>query len=356
MLVEFRTLIIDGTRYAGELKGTDRVIQSNSQLLKQDPSNQTLQKDIARKQAFRDECQNHIKRISEDIAIGLYKLFQQHNSWAFSPEPTEASSSSKAGSSNKELQKSGSSNKREIQTLTAHSKILEKQIKRNEEEVERMRSDHRQMIETLQKQLAAQDEEIRSMKELIQSSSSVPQPQSGSSSQDVMIIDSQMNSREEEASHIQSIESGLVPGSFPHTVVLKTRDSLNLMMSEIDNLRAEVVTVLNKDIPDNLQRTVRVMHQDVQTTLQTTTSNHIKHLTDLVRELVGDFETRLVALESIAKRLAPAGSNLHSDDHSDKPAIRSTQDPRLLFRRHSTLTSSETHASTENKPEGCMQQ
>ncbi|KAI9628179.1 hypothetical protein KEM48_011760 [Puccinia striiformis f. sp. tritici PST-130] len=155
----------------------------------------------------------------------------------------------------------------------AYSKILEKQIKRNEEEVERIRAEHRTMIEKLQGQLAAQEVEIERIRADKPSTSSTSQSHiqlhrtsTDTSTEDAMILDTQINSPELET----------------------TSDQSDHFFEERD--------------PQYLQRSVKVMQQDVQSTLEMSTTNHLKLLTDLVNDLVVDFDNRLSSLESIAKK------------------------------------------------------
>ncbi|POW04664.1 hypothetical protein PSHT_11140 [Puccinia striiformis] len=342
-----RTLIIDGTRHAGELKGTDKIIENHNALLKLDPSNQTLQDGLAHKKESRDQSFNQIKKISHDFSIEIYKIFQNSNQLS-STKTTSSSSSSSSGTTTSSVK---STIKEDHKSLMAYSKILEKQIKRNEEEVERIRAEHRTMIEKLQGQLAAQEVEIERIRADKPSTSSTSQSHiqlhrtsTDTSTEDAMILDTQINSPELETTSDQ----------FQHALNIQTRTALDLMITDITNLREEVITFLKKEIPNNLQRSVKVMQQDVQSTLEMSTTNHLKLLTDLVNDLVVDFDNRLSSLESIAKKF------LSVDDQA-KLIRKNTKDPRILKRLSTTINPSAPSSAIQPNsdpanPQACNQQ
>jgi hypothetical protein len=370
-------VIIDGTRYASDLKGTEKLIEKNAENLKKQPDNQAFLKEKQTKLAVKEECLKQIQAISTQVAQQLYQIYQQQQQKSqYSAENLMTTDSSQQQQQQQSTSSSHSAQtsddgprRKELETLTAHSKILEKQIKTNEEEVARMRSEHRQMIETLQQQLATQDEELRTMKELIQSS-----PSSRPIAEDAMVLDSQPHPKpEENPDHLQQqpTEGATDQASFSITALTGHRDALDQMAIEITNLRAEVVSYLTEEIPGNVQRSVRVMQQDVQSTLQATASVHIKNLTDLVQDLVADFEARLVALEAFAKRLSSAldppsaSTDQPLQNRKLSPAStssttttlsssRSSRDPRLLHRQ-SAAPSSDSKSPIDNNP-SCRQQ
>ncbi|KNF02982.1 hypothetical protein PSTG_03932 [Puccinia striiformis f. sp. tritici PST-78] len=342
-----QTLIIDGTRHAGELKGTDKIIENHNALLKLDPSNQTLQDGLADKKESRDQSFNQIKKISHDFSIEIYKIFQNSNQLS-STKTTSSSSSSSSGTTTSSVK---SAIKEDPKSLMAYSKILEKQIKRNEEEVERIRAEHRTMIEKLQGQLAAQEVEIERIRADKLSTSSTSQSHiqlhrtsTNTSTEDAMILDTQINPPELETTSDQ----------FQHALNIQTRTALDLMITDITNLREEVITFLKKEIPNNLQRSVKVMQQDVQSTLEMSTTNHLKLLTDLVNDLVVDFDNRLSSLESIAKKF------LSVDDQA-KLIRKNTKDPRILKRLSTTINPSAPSSAIQPNsdpanPQACNQQ
>ncbi|KAA1097921.1 hypothetical protein PGT21_023908 [Puccinia graminis f. sp. tritici] len=374
-------VIIDGTRYASDLKGTEKLIEKNAENLKKEPNNQAFLKEKQTKLALKQECLEHIKTISTHVAQQLYQIYQKQQQQSHSAENLMTTDSNQQQQQQQQSSSSSSAQtsdddpcRKELETLTAHSKILEKQIKTNEEEVARMRSEHQQMIETLQQQRAAQEEELRTIKELLQSSTSVPP--SRPIAEDAMVLDSQPNPKPEENPDDPQKQQQQPEGPTDQVILATTfltghRDALDQMAIQITNLRAEVVSYLTEEIPGNVQRSVRVMQQDVQSTLQATTSLHIKNLTDLVQDLVADFEARLVALEAFAKRLSSA-LDPHSANNDQPPqsrklspastssntttlsSSRSSRDPRLLHRQ-SAAPSSDSKSPIDNNP-SCRQQ
>ncbi|EFP92950.1 uncharacterized protein PGTG_18963 [Puccinia graminis f. sp. tritici CRL 75-36-700-3] len=372
-------VIIDGTRYASDLKGTEKLIEKNAENLKKEPNNQAFLKEKQTKLALKQECLEHIKTISTHVAQQLYQIYQKQQQQSHSAEnlmTTDSNQQQQQQSSSSSSAQTSDDDpcRKELETLTAHSKILEKQIKTNEEEVARMRSEHQQMIETLQQQRAAQEEELRTIKELLQSSTSVPP--SRPIPEDAMVLDSQPNPKPEEnpddlQKQKQQPEGATDQVILATTVLTGHRDALDQMAIQITNLRADVVSYLTEEIPGNVQRSVRVMQQDVQSTLQATTSLHIKNLSDLVQDLVADFEARARRPRSFAKRLSSA-LDPHSANNDQPPqsrklspastssdtttlsSSRSSRDPRLLHRQ-SAAPSSDSKSPIDNNP-SCRQQ
>ncbi|PLW27165.1 hypothetical protein PCASD_22137 [Puccinia coronata f. sp. avenae] len=111
---------------------------------------------------------------------------------------------------------------------------------------------------------------------------------------------------------------------------------------------------------------------------QTTTATHLTYLTELIQDIVADFENRLAKLESVAYRLsssitipASAASSSSSSDQLQQQLLprRSSPDPiptpsllNLSFakdprlRRQSTASSTNTKSTSQPNPSKCNQQ
>ncbi|PLW11514.1 hypothetical protein PCANC_06671 [Puccinia coronata f. sp. avenae] len=367
-----QTVIVDGTRYASDLKKFDKIIEINEDRLKLEPTNKLYRADHESKLAMRDECHKQIKDISGRVAQELYGVYRQ----LFSA-PMKADAKKKHGSN------PNTSSHEDQKHLPAHAQILEKQLQTNEEEMHRIRVEHRQIIETLQQQVAAQEEEIQLIKQLLQQGRTcvdqLPQP----ISEDTMAIDERANP--ENQSLILPTPGGQDLCSVTKAVLCEQRETLDQVITEITDLRTQVVSYLT-EIPQHLQRTVRMIQEDVQSTLQSTAASHLSYLTELIQNIVTDFENRLGKLESFAYRLSPSLNITTTTTSSSSPSVPpaaaadqqqqhllrkrspdsiptpsllnlpSPKDPRLL-RRQSTASSAETTKSSPqiNAP-SCAQQ
>ncbi|KNZ46141.1 hypothetical protein VP01_751g7 [Puccinia sorghi] len=368
-----QTVLIEGTGHASDLKKFDKMLESNAERLRQEPSNKIFQAEQASKQVTRDECREQIRLVSTRVAHELYAVYRRLISAQLQ---ASFSASPPAGHHNITPQLSPAAHvptqdpieQTEQQNLAAHVKILQKQLTKNEEEMDRICGQHRQIIESLQQQLATHDAELRRLEGLvIQSSACVAPPaHERSQSEDALGVDNRRDMKEESPLGVGTKEAD--NGHEGHNgwvkmIVREQRTALDQMSTEVTDLRTQVVAYL-AEIPEHLKRAVRMIQEDIQATLQTTSASHLKHLTELLHHVVRDFEARLSALETLAAscRNLPQSNSSNDDNQRNQKQQQhtlippaSSKDPRIL-RRQAALPSSDSQPTLPANPSDCKQQ
>jgi len=381
-----QTVMMEGTGHASDLKKFDKMLEMNAKRLREEPSNKVFQAEQASKQAIRDECREQIRLVSTRVAHDLYAVYRRLVSAQLPPPPEEESSASNTSAGHTIVPQLSPAaapaptqdpfdHQREQQNLAAHVKILQKQLAKNEEEMDRICGQHRQIIESLQQQLAAHDAELRRLEGLVVQSSAcvAPSGHERTQSEDAMAVDSRRDMKEE------SLGVGAREGDgdgehngWVKMIVREQRTALDQMSTEVTDLRGQVVAYL-AEIPEHLKRAVRMIQEDVQATLQSTAASHRKHLSDLLHLILQDFEARLAALEARATRsnlpLANPSNNDNQNQlqHSQIPSAPSDQplaspskppskDPRILRRQSALSSSSDCKPTILNDPANCQQQ
>lgn len=348
----FRELLIEGTKHAVELKAAEKFIERNEQALKQDPSNQTLRSEQTRKLATRDASLKNVKELSARVAQKLENVLGQktvENSNLTSLKPPA----------------------QDAVDLVERLKILEKQMRKHDEESERNHQESQKVIRALERKIASQNNDIRALRQMLESSSSAPPLVQN---EDQMAIDS-LSDPQDNPPPAPPISASHTPQAHPNLddqrdleelrrdFVQLQRNSAQLqqevtdLAQEITEINSNVVNILTKEIPVNLQRSVRLMQQDVGTAAHTALTHTHNQLSVLIRELVSDWEDRIKVLERAASRYTTvdsitAGSRIlrKSSPARQPPA---TKDPRLL-RRQTVVTSSESKTEPSNETKDCM--
>ncbi|KAI7944991.1 hypothetical protein MJO28_010686 [Puccinia striiformis f. sp. tritici] len=306
-------LLIEGTRHAVDLKGFDRAIERNAELLSQNPNNSTLQDDQTRRKKVRNESMKKIEELSSGIAIELQQKFKEIH-------PIQTRNGLDIGGPD------SSSDHQPPSDLVNQLKIMHKRIGKHAHEVERIDCEHQVAIDALRQQVAAQEEVIGTLKK------KTPAPSSNTSEQ----------APPQTSSNLESS---------------RLKEDLKQMEIRISELKNYVKTILTEEIPVNLSESVKFMQDDLNHAFDQYFRIGHSQISDLIinHQLIQNFEPRLKSLENLINNLRNNNNNINSISVTDH------RQPIRLIRRRNNNDNNNNNAvlpicAEEPSHENCTQQ